>query len=409
MTGRAPGAGKRALSQAVSDRAQGVGGGRSGLVVFASSVLALVFGSLHAFSVFLGPLERQFAQPRATVSLTYALALVFLTVGVLMGHRVYALLRPPAMVAAMCLLASLGAALAAAADNLILLWLGYSVLFGWANGLAYGYALQIAAQAVRGRTGGAMALVTAAYGLGAALAPWVFAAAMARGGFSAAMLALGLVLLAVIPLSAGALYRAGVAFESPAMTVPGRLWDGLGAWGRLWLGYGCGVAAGLMALGHASAIVEGAGLAAGFALAAPAVISLSGIPGSILGGWLADRMAHRRLLVAWPVVSALGLFGLAVFAKGMGVLLCLVTIGLAYGALIVVYPAAISSLFGAVPAVKVYGRVFTAWGTAGLVAPWLAGFLYDRLGDYSLAMALAGALSLLSAAVASGSTPRGQH
>ena len=52
------------------------------------------------------------------------------------------------------------------------------------------------------------------------------------------------------------------------------------------------------------------------------------------------------------------------------------------------------------PGVKVYGRVFTAWGAAGLIAPWLAGFLYDRYGGYGLAMAMAGAFSLLSAAVA---------
>ena len=374
--------------------------GRGGWVLFAGALLALVFGSVHAFSVFLEPLERQLAQSRATVSLTYALALVFLTIGVLVGHRLYALLRPPLFVAAVCLLAAAGAAVAAGAGGLLGLWLGYSLIFGWANGLAYGYALQISAQAVPRRTGAAMALITAAYGLGAALAPAAFAAALAWGGFPAAMLGLALALLAVVPICAAALHHAGILFASPPASGPGRLWDGLAQWGRHWLGYGSAVAAGLMALGHASAIAQAAGLSAGAALAAPAVISLSGIPGCLLGGWSADRLPYRPLLVAWPLVSALGLFGLAAAQQGWPVLLCLALIGLAYGALIVVYPAAIAGRFGALAGVKVYGRVFTAWGTAGLIAPWLAGTIYDSQGGYGLAMALAGLLSLLSAAIA---------
>jgi OFA family oxalate/formate antiporter-like MFS transporter len=345
-------------------------------------------------------LELLFGQSRATISLTYAIALVSLTTGVLMGHRIYALFRPPVLAGAICSLGAVGALVAARADDIWQLWAGYSVLFGWANGLAYGYALQIAAQAVPNRRGSVMALVTASYGLGAALAPLVFSAALAKGGFAAAMLALATALIAVIPLSAGAFHWSGISFKSTAVADRAGFGSGLGQWGALWLGYGSGVAAGLMALGHASAIVKGAGLSAGFALAAPAVISLSGIPGSILGGWLADRLPFRGPLMGWPLISAFGLFGLAAVERGPAVLFCLVVIGMAYGALIVVYPAAIASLFGAVPAVKVYGRVFTAWGAAGLAAPWLAGYLFDRLGGYSLAMALAGGLSLLSVGVA---------
>ncbi|MDE0787334.1 MAG: hypothetical protein OSB06_01525, partial [SAR324 cluster bacterium] len=45
---------------------------------------------------------------------------------------------------------------------------------------------------------------------------------------------------------------------------------------------------------------------------------------------------------------------------------------------------------------QIYGRVFTAWGLAGLVGPWLAGLLYDVTGDYTLALLVAAASSTLS-------------
>ena len=44
--------------------------------------------------------------------------------------------------------------------------------------------------------------------------------------------------------------------------------------------------------------------------------------------------------------------------------------------------------------------MFTAWGLAGLAAPYLAGVLYDYRGDYTAALFVASVLSVLAAAVA---------
>ena len=51
---------------------------------------------------------------------------------------------------------------------------------------------------------------------------------------------------------------------------------------------------------------------------------------------------------------------------------------------------------GAVAGVRVYGRVFTAWGAAGLLAPWFAGTLFERSGGYTTALIVAGATALVS-------------
>ncbi len=54
------------------------------------------------------------------------------------------------------------------------LYLGYGLLFGFANGTGYGFALVIASNALPERRGVAMGVVTAMYAVGASAATWLF-------------------------------------------------------------------------------------------------------------------------------------------------------------------------------------------------------------------------------------------
>ncbi len=67
---------------------------KSKLALVSASLLAATLGSVHAFSVFLIPLESSFETTRSMVSLTYSLALVALTVAVLLGHHVFSRFSP---------------------------------------------------------------------------------------------------------------------------------------------------------------------------------------------------------------------------------------------------------------------------------------------------------------------------
>ncbi len=181
-------------SPASTNRVEDSTGGR--LVLAAAMVLAAVLGTIHAFSVFLVPMEQLFEATRGAVSAAYSIALVSLTVAVLLGHRLYAAVSAPVFSALLLTAAALGTVIAAFAPVLPMVWLGYGLVFGGANGLGYGYALQASAQANHARSGLAMGLVTAAYALGAFVSPVVFDLAIAAGGVSAGMLALAGALLA---------------------------------------------------------------------------------------------------------------------------------------------------------------------------------------------------------------------
>lgn len=377
-------------------------------VLIAASLLTLVLGSLHAFSVFVEPLEAAYGASRQLVSLTYSIALVALTICVLVGHRVYGAVAPAMLVLAIGIGAVLGLTIAANAASLPIVWLGFGLVFGAANGFGYGFALQICAQANERRAGLAMGIVTASYALGAAVSPLLLEAAVAVGGVALALSGLGLVLAFATPVSAFLLHLSSVRFRnlSPAVDntppdLPMRSGAGLELAGpsiiRLWIGYGAGCAAGLMTIAHAIGIARNAGMPDTLLVAAPITLAVCNMVGGVSGGWMVDRIRTRTVLVALAILSVGSILLLIVASHWAIVLAGLAFVGFAYGALIAAYPAAIAALFGTVRGVAVYGRVFTAWGLAGLAGPWLAGAIHDRFQDYFYALVVAGLLGVGSA------------
>ncbi len=364
--------------------------------MLAASVLAAVLGSVHAFSVFLDPLEQAFAASRGAVSLTYSLALGFLTLAVLFGHRIYARWAASVFVLGVCSLAATGALIAGFAPSLSLVWLGYSLLFGAANGLGYGFGLQLAAQANPGRAGFAMGVVTAAYALGAGVAPPLFVVALTLGGFTAAMIGLAAVLIFAGGVCAILLRASKAKFtQSPEPSAQTKVTPTTFA--LLWIGYGAGVAAGLMTIGHATGIATGAGFT-GPIWVSPAAIAVANLLGSLVAGRLTDRAKPAAVLTCLALVTAGTVLTLGAIAGPGSAIPLLAAAGFAYGGTIAAYPAVIAKLFGMAESPRIYGRVFTAWGAAGLFAPSLAGALFDLSGTYQIALLTAAALAVLSAA-----------
>jgi OFA family oxalate/formate antiporter-like MFS transporter len=372
-------------------------------MLIAAMLLSATLGSVHAFSVLIGPIEATLDLNRSTTALTYSLALIALTVAVLFGHRFYDRFSP-AIVAGIAALGAAGAlAFAALWTSQLSLWLGYGLLFGATNGLGYGFALVLSARAFPARSGLAMGATTAVYAVGAAAAASLLSLSLEHTSLSETLLlqagTLGLTGLVVVALLKGiAQGSQGAAAGEGATAFTGSLT-------RYWLAYFCCVLAGLMAIGHAAPILAESESGAQ-AIASGAVILASGnAAGGLVAGWLFDRLSHHRLphhrlIAGLAMLSAIGLCALAMTTGPIWMSGALATVGFSYGAIIAVFPPTILKRAGGDAYAKAYGRVFTAWGLAGFLGPTLAGIARDVSGTYTLALLGAAAIALVGVGLA---------
>ena len=363
-------------------------------------LVTLVLGSIHAFSIFISPLEASFRASRGSVSLVYSLALVSLTLLVLYGYRIYHRTTPAWIVLGTCFIAASGITIAGLASELWQVFIGYSLIFGAANGLGYGFVLQLASRAMPKNKGFAMGAVTAAYAIGATLFARVLGEFITSETPDQAFLILAGTIVIVGSAAAMMLRFTGIRFHSGDQGID----TGAGAPSTVvffWLAYGMSVFAGLMAIGHAAGIVRSGENtfteSAEFAIWGAILIGAGNAIGGFIGGFLSDRTSIRTLLTILPTLSAICLLTISLTESALFSAMLLSVVGLSYGAIIAVYPHAINLQFGELNGPKVYGRVFTAWGFSGLVGPWLAGALFDQTGGYSLPLICAAVTAVLSA------------
>lgn len=357
-------------------------------------LLSGVLGSIHAYSLFIESFESDLGVGRGEAGAPYSVALASLTVVVLVSHLLFRLVPGPLVVLIASGGAAIGLLLAASANSLAGVVLGYGVVFGAFNGLGYAFSLQRASESNPDRRGFALGLVTAAYALGGASTALLLDKQVAASGATSGLRWLALA-IAVTGIVTSVLLTNN---DSPARRSPARLSSAnLRILAPLWTAYLLAVLAGLMALGHAAAIVDDAGGPGGAAVVAAGLASASG------GLWVAlvaDRTATDRLLRLLPLGSAVVLVIAAVVSHGVVLMVAVAGIAFTYGALIAIYPLAVAQRFGQDGYSRAYGRVFTAWGTAGLVGPVGAGHLFEVTGSYRIPMLMAAVAAIGSSVVA---------
>ena len=369
------------------------------MVLAAAIVLSLGLGSIHAFSVLLEPLEIGLDATRAEIAPAYSIGLATLTVAVLVGHRLYRMLSPGLLAVVTCLLAAMGLMVASLATHPFVLWLGYGLIFGFANGVGYGFALYVTNLAFERHRGLAMGSVTAVYAIGASSFAKVFEQWIADVGADGALLRLSIILI-VFGTIAG-LYLWCSTFETRSADIPATSTDEIRDLDRrqlflCWLIYGTGVAAGLMAMGHAAGIITAVGGTMADGVKGAIGITFANALGGFLAGYLADRQPAHRLLAIYGIASTLALIILVVVDHVVLAIASLAVIGFAYGSIIALFPIVTAVIFGRDLYALAYGRIFTSWGLAGLIAPWFAGILYSQSSGYGVALIAAAMLASIS-------------
>ncbi|MEM1400756.1 MAG: MFS transporter [Pseudomonadota bacterium] len=356
-------------------------------------------GGLYGWSAMAPALLSTFPVGVEQVGLVFSLAIIAFSLAVFWIPRAFAGMVGSNAIGVCGLFGGLAVSASCFAPSYALFLVSFSVGFGAASGAIYILALDAA-----GRTDRPLLmtpLTVASFGLGGALFGPALRQLVDLGwGMSALwILAVPLVVVSAIifalpggevrPDSARKIHEAAVQGPISSSTII-----------LLWFAFGLGSAAGLMTLGLAATIVESQGGAVWLSALTLSLIAVGNTVGRLAVGFLAKTYRLGSIGVGAGCLCGAGLV-IALMAGTPGLIaLGLILVASGYGLVASLYPTLTRHLSGPEGFSRTYSWVFTAWGTAGLIAPWAAGRLFDMSGSFSAPIGFALAASILSAGLA---------
>ena len=368
------------------------------LVIIACLLITFSMGSLHAFSTLIENIEVQISVGRMASSLVYSTAIVNVTIAVFFGHIIYRRLSSLSIIGLIAILPIIGIFIVNT-ESWIGWIAGYGIFFGLASGLGYGFSLYAVSKITpKEKLGLALGSVTASYAFGALIFSLLYPIFFDQFNFKVGY-SIGVILISTLALVALILFLSSKIQLTANSAEKHKIQSSNPGFIRLWFGYYFGVFAGLLSMGHAVPIIKTLGGSATIAITSITLMSFgSGLAG-IYSGFLADRFGCKNPLILILMTSAFSLAILSIFIDIKLTLFLIILVATLYGAIIAIYPTLVAKLFGLEKSAWAYGRIFTAWGFAGLTAPSIAGFFYDYSDNYSASLLLAAILSTLAAII----------
>lgn len=364
------------------------------LGLIAGIMLNMVYGSLYAWSVFITGLERDLGIMRTDVSAVFSVAIVCFTLGNFLIPFLFGRL-PTALLPLFGLACGAGGlALAAMGDGYLAVVVGYGLLFGLGCGLNYNVVLQAGQMALPKNPGLANGLIISAFAAGGVVAAYLLEMSVATNGVKATFWAQALTIAGVGAVAMILIALSGIRLPRQHMGRP------KGETGNVmqvcWLGFFLGALAGVMAIGHAAAIISHFGGMATAAVTGVTLLSVGNAGGRLVSGWLSDHVAVRSVAGISHLTGTLGFVVVLANPTGEGAVAAMALAGVAYGMTAGIYPSAVSIFLGRESYGRNFALILTAWGVAGLTGPTLGGYFFDLTGDYRVSLELACLASILA-------------
>ena len=407
---------------------------RGWLVTYASAGLGLVLGILYVWSVVKSGIPDTWGWSNADKALPYSLMCVAFSITMVPAGILQDRFGPRLVTILGGFLAGLGLIICGLGGASVLIYaIGFGCITG--AGVGFGYSATTPASIKwfpPERTGVIAGIVVAGFGISpvllAPLTSWLLrlfettdASGTVTTGISNSMIALGVFTWVVVGLLAqfvrnppeGLTPGKGTSrsakpslqeFTTRSMLRTTQFW-------LLYVMYFCGASAGLMFISVAQDLGKRA--LAELAFIAVVVLAAGNTGGRIFAGVLSDRIGRQWTLLSAFVCQGLvvaGLFRLTGHGGGTWpvILPVVFLLGMNYGANLALFPAACKDYFGIRNFGLNYGWMFTAFGSAGLVMPWVNGRIKDVTGSSDPAYIIILVMMAFSAVIAVVSQRLGQ-
>lgn len=363
-------------------------------------ILALSLGTRHGFGLFLAPMSAEFGWGRETFA--FAIALQNLIWGIAQPFTGAIADRFGAMRAVVVggILYAIGLVLMGYSDSAFSLSMSAGLLIGIGlSGTSFSVIL--------GAVGRAVPLEQRSMAMGISAAAGSFGQfAMLPGtlgliswlGWSAALLALGLMVALIVPLAA-LMKDKPLPMQGHEQTLGEALREAVGHSGFWLLSLGffvCGFQVVFIGV-HLPAYLVDRHLPATVGTTVLALVGLFNVFGTYIAGWLGGRMSKPKLLTGLYLLrgvviiaflwAPLTVWTAYLFGIAMG-LLWLSTVPLTNGT--------VATLFGVRNLSMLGGITFLFHQIGAFLGGWLGGYVYDHTGNYDLVWHISILLSLLA-------------
>jgi MFS family permease len=407
---------------------------RGWLVTYASAGLGLVLGILYVWSVVKSGIPDAWGWSNADKALPYSLMCVAFSVTMVPAGKLQDRFGPRVVTLLGGFLAGLGLIICGlGGDSITIYAIGFGCVTG--AGVGFGYSATTPASIKwfpPERTGVVTGIVVAGFGISpvllAPLTSWLlnfFKTTDAAGntimGISNTLIVLGIFTWVVVGLlaplvrnppdgytvanrPAGMNRPDGPEFASGTMMTTAQFW-------LLYFMYFCGAAAGLTFISVAKDL--GKQSLGELAFLAVVTIAAGNTFGRIFAGTISDKIGRQWTLFSAFVCQAVMVAILFILTRHGGggwmiILPVVFLLGMNYGANLALFPAACKDYFGIRNFGLNYGWMFTAFGSAGLIMPWVNGRIKDVTGSFNLAYLIIITMMILSAVLAVISQKMGQ-
>ncbi len=383
------------------------------LILVAGVVLMASLGSVYAWSFFTKPLQEAYLWSNAQISLVFSLAVAGLgfsalytgpLVSKLGGRRL--MKRSAIFFVSGYILAAFGLYLGSGVigdiQSPFVSWLSFSILalgYGAIGGIGLGTGYLTAVSTIAGwhpdKKGFATGMIVMGFGIGALFMSKVFAPfamQISSGNVAGAFLFIAVVYGVIMTIACQFIYSPHAAVtDSHVPTLADSYDHHPGLRVLLWLTCFTYSLAGLGIISLMSPLMQDVSAAANPSLSIAelatagatliAIASIGNSVGRLFWAWLSDIFGRVDVFIALLGTAAVAYLLMPHASSPIiyGILICYVIAS--YGGGFGTIPSLISDLYGPKRMSSLHGLVLTGWATAGLTAPPLFGYLYDKIPD----------------------------
>ncbi|OZG62764.1 MFS transporter [Bifidobacterium lemurum] len=391
-------------------------------VLAAAFVVMFFVASIALFSVFLTPLSEQHGWSTAEVSLSYSIFQTVMAVTGIFSGRICDKFGPRKVMLIGGFVFGLGWFLTGMAGSIPMLYLFHGLIAGMGNGLVYNPALTTAQRWFPDIRGKASGILLAAAAIGPATLSPIASFLSSTFGVSTALKILGVTFWAAITLGALFVSPAPANYQPNGWTPPdeskpgvaqgavdGFDWKGMLSTPRFYvllLVYAAAATAGTMLVGALSSIAQeqvgsvGAMTAAAFGAMVVSINTLSNFVGRLAFGAFYDKFGAFRCLSVMLVVTAVAMVAMSFATSAPFFIGCVIVLGCAFGALLVIYPPLTGETFGATHLGINYGIMFLGYALGAWIGPRVATSLHSDVFGYRNAFYAAAVITVIGLVVA---------